>query len=88
MSSSIGRYEHPKILVKQINDAIAKIELFTRAIRFSYNDISRKITIVFDKKTIGMASLKMSKGLAELFGFKYSKFDIVLLIKEMSSTGI
>ena len=85
----IGHYEHPNVLVKQINDAITKIELFTRAIRFSYNEISRKITIAFDKKTIGMASLKMSKGLAELLGFEYSKFDnIVLPIKEKSSTGV
>ena len=79
----VGHYEHPNVLIKQINDAITKIELFTRAIRFSYNEISRKITIAFDKKTIGMASSKMSKRLAELLGLKYSKFDnLVLLIKE------
>ena len=89
VSPPIGHYEHPNVLIKQINEAIAKIELFTRAIRFSYNEISRKITITFDKKTIAMASLKMSKGLADLLGFEYSKFDnIVKPIKEKSSTGM
>ena len=89
VSPPIGHYEHPNVLIKQINEAIAKIELFTRAIRFSYNEISRKITITFDKKTIAMASLKMSKGLADLLGFEYSKFDnIVKPIKEKSSTSM
>ena len=89
VSPPIGHYEHPNVLIKQINEAIAKIELFTRAIRFSYNEISRKVTITFDKKTIAMASLKMSKGLADLLGFEHSKFDnIVKPIKEKSSTGM
>ena len=88
VSPPVGHYEHPNVLVKQINDAITKIELFTRAIRFSYNEISRKITIAFDKKTIKMASLKMSQRLVELLGYEYSKFDnIVLPVKENSSSG-
>ena len=89
VSPPVGHYEHPKVLVKQINDSIAKIELFPRAIRFSYNEISRKITIAFNKRTIGKASLKISKGLAELWGYEYSKLDnIVLLVKEKSSFGM
>ena len=35
VSPPVGNYEHPNVLDKQINDAITKIELFTRAIRFS-----------------------------------------------------
>ena len=89
VSPPIGHNEHLNVLVKQINEALAKIELFTRIIRFSYNEISRKITITFDKKTIGMASLKMSKRLADLLGFEYCKFDnIVKPIKEKSSTSM
>ena len=89
VSPPVGHYEHPKVLVKQINDSIAKIELFARAIRFSYNEISRKITIAFNKRTIGKASLKILKGLAELWGYEYSKLDnIVLLVKEKSSFGM
>ena len=36
-----------------------------------------------------MASLKMSKGLAELLGYEYSKLDnIVLPVTEKSSSGM
>ena len=86
VSPPVGHYEYPNVLVRQVNDAI---KLFTRSIRFSYNEISRKIIIAFDKKMIGMASLKMSEGLAELLGFEYRKFDNkVLPIKEKSSIGV
>lgn len=66
---------------------VAKVELFALFVPFSYYEISRKITITFDKNTIGMASLKMSKGLAELLGFEYSKLaEIVLPIKEKNTS--
>ena len=39
VSPPVGHYEHPNVLDKKINDATTKIELFTRAIRFSYSEI-------------------------------------------------
>ena len=79
----VGHYDHSNVLIKQINNAIAKVELFALSAQFSLNEISRKIAITSDKKTIGMASLKMSKGFAKLLEFEYSIFDeIILQIKK------
>ena len=71
VSPSAGNYESPNILVKQINDAIADIEAARNSIRFSYNELSKKIKIVFDKKSIGLTSIVISKGLTELLGFEH-----------------
>ena len=74
VSPPAGRYEIPNILVKQINDALIDIEAVKNSIRFSYNEMSTKITIAFDKKLIGSNCITTSKGLTELLGFEHVTF--------------
>ena len=74
VSLPAGHYESPNILVKQINDAIVDIKAAGNSIRFSYNEISKKIIIAFDKESIYSTSIAKFKGLTELLGFKHVTF--------------
>lgn len=71
ISPSAGHYESPNILINHINNAIAENEPKANVVRFSYNEISKKITIKFDKETRGFFSLLMSQPMAELLGFEW-----------------
>jgi hypothetical protein len=67
-----GHYSSPDQLVKQINAKIERVEHRKGGTRFHYNEISRKISIRFDDKSIAEAVVKMSKTLAELLGFDWT----------------
>ena len=82
VSPPAGHYESPNMLVKQINDAISDIETIRNSIRFSYNEISKKITITFDKESIGSTSIAMSKGLTELLGFEHVALKENIILNE------
>ena len=75
-----GLYDTADILVKQINSSIARVEEKKNSIRFHYNEVSKKISIEYDVDKIVLAKgwspktmLKISKPLAELFGFEWTK---------------
>ena len=61
-----GHYDSPDALVKQINATIASKESKKNLIRFSYNEISKKITITFGPDAKLPTVLVMSKMFAEL----------------------
>ena len=64
-----GHYDSFDTLVKQINATIASKESKKNLIRFSYNEISKKITINFGPDAKLLTILVMSKMFAELAGF-------------------
>jgi hypothetical protein len=71
ISPPVGHYENPEELVKQINTSIGEVEK-KPSIRFTYNDISKKISIKFLDELKYSTSLKMTKSLAELLGFEWT----------------
>ncbi len=75
-----GLYESADILVKQINASIVRVEEKKNSIRFHYNEVSKKISIEYDVDRIVSTKgwspktvLKISKPLAELLGFEWTK---------------
>lgn len=66
-----GHYTSPADLVKQINNNIEKVEYRKNLVRFSFNEISKKITARFDEKALSETILEMSTSLAELLGFEW-----------------
>ena len=73
-----GHYDSPDALVKQINTTIASKESKKNLIRFSYNEISKKITINFGPDAKLPTVLIMSKMFAELAGFSLTDVKPVL----------
>ena len=73
-----GHYGSPDALVKQINATIASKESKKNLIRFSYNDISKKITITFGLDDKLPTVLAMSKIFAELAGFSLANVKAIL----------
>jgi hypothetical protein len=71
ISPPAGHYENPDELVKQINISIAEVEK-KPSVRFSYNDISKKISVKFLDELKYSTSIKMTKSLAELLGFEWT----------------
>ena len=70
-----GHYDSPDALVKQINATIASKESKKNLIRFSYNEISKKITITFGPDAKLPTVLVMSKMFAELAGFSLADIN-------------
>lgn len=66
-----GHYASPADLVKQINANIERVEYRKNLARFSFNEISKKITIRFDEKALQETMIDMSSSLAELLGFEW-----------------
>jgi hypothetical protein len=63
-----GYYENPEVLIKQINIALGSKGI--NNVRFTFNEISKKVTIEYKKELI---SILMTKTLAELLGFDGKK---------------
>ena len=87
-----GHYDSLEALVKQINATIASKERNKNLIRFSYNEISKKITITFGPDAKLPTILIMSKMFAELSGFSPADVKPVLSdheekVKEEATTG-
>ena len=80
-----GHYDSPDALVKQINATIASKESKKNLIRFSYNEISKKITITFGPDAKLPTVLVMSKMFAELAGFSLA--DIKSVLSEHEEKG-
>ena len=78
-----GHYDSPEALVKQINSTIASKENKKNLIRFSYNEISKKITLHFSSDAKLPTFLIMSKMFAELAGFSFA--DIKPILSEHES---
>lgn len=76
-----GHYESPEILVKQINRNLATIDNVEEgaSIRFSYNEIAKKISIELKAakkhRINGLFTITMSKQLAQLLGFEWVTSD-------------
>ena len=79
-------YDSSNVLVKQINDAISDIETTRNSIRFSYYEISKNFTIVFDEKIFKSTSVAISNGLSKLLGFEHVavKKKLFLMCKNLS----
>ena len=73
-----GHYDSLDALVKQINATIASKESKKNLFRFSYNEISKKITITFGPDAKLPTVLVMSKMFAELAGFSLADVKSVL----------
>ena len=73
-----GHYDSPDALVKQMNATIASRESNKKLIRFSYNEISKKIMINYGPDAKLSIVLVMSKMFAELAGFSLSDVKAVL----------
>ena len=80
-----GHYDCPDALVKQINATIALKESKKNLIRFSYNEISKKITINFGPDAKLPTVLVMSKMFAELVGF--SLVDVKSILSKHKKKG-
>ena len=80
-----GHYDSPDALVKQINATIASKESKKNLIRFSYNEISKKITINFDPDAKLPTVLVVSKMFAELAGFTLA--DVKSVLSEHKEKG-
>ena len=80
-----GHYDSPDALVKQINATIASKESKKNLIRFSYNEISKKITITFGPDAKLPTVLVMSKMFAELAGFSLA--DVKSVLSEHEEKG-
>ena len=87
ISPSPGHYDNPDALVKQINATIASKEREKNLIRFSCNEISKKITINFGQDAKLLTVLIMSKMLAELAGFSHADVKPVLSEYEGEKKG-
>ena len=75
-----GHYDSSDAIFKQINATIASKESKKNLIRFSYNEISKKITINFGPDAKLPTVLIMSKMFAELAGF--SLIDVKPVLSE------
>jgi len=105
VSPPYGHYEHPQLLVSQMNDVLllkgkqpdsrlnyddtskvvtvspvgasAAKEIAAPVVRFSFQPISKKISVEFKPKSKAYSSvtLRMSKGLAELLGFEWQSVE-------------
>ena len=80
-----GHYDSPDALVKQINATIASKESKKNLIRFSYNEISKKITITFGPDAKLPTVLVMGKMFAELSGFSLA--DVKSIFYEHEEKG-
>ena len=78
ISPSPGHYDSLDALIKQINVTIASKESKKNFIRFSYNEISKKITINFGPDAKLPTVLIMSKMFAEVAGFSLTDVKPVL----------
>ena len=78
-------YDRPDALVNQINATIASKKSKTNLIRFSYNEISKKITITFGPDAKLPTVLVMSKMFAELAGFSLA--DVKSVLSEHEQNG-
>ena len=61
ISLQVGHYESPIELVEKINANIIKLEQNTDTVRFSYDKISKKISVKFALEKRYASSLKMTK---------------------------
>ena len=85
VSPPSGHYDSPDALVKQINATIASKESKKNLIRFSYNEISKKITINFVPNAKLPTILVISNMFAELAGFSLA--DIKSVLSEHEEKG-
>ena len=70
ISPPVGHYQSPVELVEQINANMIKHERKIDSVRFSYNQISKKISVKFTLEERYASSLKMTKEMGELLGLE------------------
>ena len=80
-------YDSPDALVKQRKGVIALKESKNNMIRFSYNEVSKKITITFGPAAKLPTFLIMSKVFAELAGFTLTVVKAILSDHESEEKG-
>lgn len=76
VSPPSGYYESPGLLVREINEVIALVEQRKNLVRFSYNDISKKISVRFlEMNDTDFVNFLMTEAMAELLGFEWQTLD-------------